>query len=137
MNKLKVNRLHKKELPLYPVNMIFSCDGKKFEGYFNSDFEDEATSGGYCKIAFVDDTFTVGIYMKANNHSVVLSHLAHECFHASVRVCNYLGIKIEAGNDEAGAYITGNIFGWVLDCLNKDCKLQKKKNKELEINKGK
>lgn len=96
----EINRLHKKQLPLYPVDIIFSVDGKKLEAYFNSEFEDELTSGGYCKVAFVDDTFTVGIFLKADNHSITLSDLAHECFHASVRVCGYLGIKIDALNDE-------------------------------------
>lgn len=131
MNELKINRLHKKQLPLYPVNIIFCVDGKKFEDYFNDEFEDESTSGGYCKVAFVDDVFTVGIYLRADDHSIPLSHIAHECFHASVRVCGYLGININTNNDEPAAYIISYIFDWVIDCLKADHSLQKKKNKEV------
>ena len=127
---MEINRLHKKELPLYPVGMVFSVDGEKLERYFNSEFDDEATSGGYCKVAFVDDIFTVGIFLKADNHSVVLSSLAHECFHAAVRVCGYLGIKIDVNNDEPAAYIITYLFNWIIDALHKDHQLSKKKSKD-------
>ena len=123
-----IYRLHKKKLPLYPVDIIFSADGEKLEGYFNSEYEDRASSGGYTKVAFVDDTFTIGIFLKAEDHTVPLSFIAHECFHATVRACGFLGIKIDTLNDEPAAYIMTWLYEWNLDVLRKDYKLTKKKH---------
>jgi hypothetical protein len=120
-------RLHKKQLPLYPVNLVFSANGSKLQGYFNSEYEEEETSGGFTKIAFVDDVFTVGIFLKAKDHRVGLSNIAHECFHVVNRICGYLGIETGATNDEAGAYIMSWVYDWLLDALKKDYNLEQKK----------
>lgn len=130
---MNINRLHRKQLPLYPVNLVFSADGVKLQGWFNESFDDQESSGGFTKIAFIDDVFTVGIHLKAEDHTVPLSFIAHECFHATVRICDYLGVKISTSNDEAAAYIMTWLYDWILSLLKKDYKLTKKANEKLTL----
>lgn len=35
--------------------------------------------------------------------------LVHELYHAVTRIQNFLGITVEAGNDETGAYMIGHL----------------------------
>ena len=74
-------------------DMLF--DGVNCHGFISTlNCEDDETRVR-CYVMFVDDCADIGT-------------VAHEATHLTNRVCLYLGLELDALNDEAQAYLTGH-----------------------------
>lgn len=105
MESITMNKLHETIIPIYGMNLIFSQDPVKVCKYFHSEEDIDSVVAGYC---IWDSSGThLGIYAKydEDNPKELAISLAHECFHAAMKLAGTVGLVITSEDNESVAYL--------------------------------
>jgi hypothetical protein len=112
-------KIWRKQVPIYPVELIYcSCAKTLNDKYFlehdSNDYE------GFCH--HKPGSREVVLHLPHDNGSIVLSHLVHECIHASGFMADRIGLNPTNRDNESVAYLSQWIAETVLELIDKECK---------------
>jgi len=118
MNKKYKNIIHESKVPLYGIYIYYSNDAYALAEMYEEEVPDNYN--GFCCLGI--EKGNLGIHVPHNNGEVVIPTLGHEVFHAAMFVGDIVGLEPTLNANEEIAYIITWITGWVLECIDKDCK---------------
>lgn len=121
MRKKFKNKVHEGIVPLYGIYVYYSKDSKNIVEMY--DAVPPSNFNGFC--VWDDDNFNLGIHVPHDNGAIAIPTLCHEVFHASMKIGEMVGLEPTLGANEEIAYIVSWLTGWVMDCIDKDCKNNK------------
>lgn len=121
MRKKFKNKVHEGIVPLYNIYIYYSKDSK----YIVDMYDAEPPSGfnGFC--VWDNDKGNLGIHVPHDNGAIAMPTLGHEVFHAAMKVADIVGLEPTLTANEEVAYIITWITGWIMECIDKDCKNNK------------
>jgi hypothetical protein len=116
-------------VPLYGLDIRYSGNLVALFDLFDHEHRDPESIGG--AVIWADGRNDLGIWIPQENHTIEIPVLAHESFHAAMRIGDVVGLEPTMTANEEIAYLITWITGWVLDCVRAD----KKRYDKLIINK--
>lgn len=112
------DKLHGSKVPLYGIDIYYSNNPDLVLRHFEQDGEHNLA--GFCCYDHIDRS--IGIHIPHEKGAVAIPLLCHEVFHAAMQVGDYVGLEPTLNANEEIAYIITWVSGWVLECIDKDCK---------------
>jgi len=122
MDKKYKGKIYEAQVPLYGIYIYYSNDADALADMYEVDVP--ASYNGFCCLEH--EKGNVGIHVPHNNGDIVIPTLGHEVFHAAMFVGEIVGLEPTLSANEEIAYIITWITGWVVECIDKDCKKEVK-----------
>ena len=108
------------QVPIYDVSYLFVLANSRAESaalaqkHFNSAYGEEQFGAGS---AMHTSTGQFGIFLLRDR--LTHQHVAHEIFHNTLRIMDYIGVRFDPTNHEAFAYLNDWLHGCVYRLLRK------------------
>ena len=122
MDKKYKDKIHEAQVPLYGIYVYYSNDSDLLADMYEVDAP--TSFKGFCCLDH--EKGNVGIHVPHDNGNIAIPTLGHEVFHAAMFIGEVVGLEPTLSANEEIAYIITWLTGWVMDCVDKDCKRDEK-----------